>query len=94
MRDSHPRETLAYQIKEYVGRLGFEAHNGNYAKACLEEIETPFRASLKVILTTWSIEQLRRVQQHLEDRVIEVWWRRVAAHQETTGPSDALNPKV
>ena len=67
------REKLRAQINQRVRTLAKEVYEKDYARAYHQEIEIPFHRSLKVILNTWNLEQLRTVADRLEHRMMEVF---------------------
>jgi superfamily II DNA or RNA helicase len=67
------RERLREKINRWVKRLAYAQYDKDYQAAYHREIEIPFGASFKVIVNTWTVEQLRRVADRLEDRIMEVY---------------------
>jgi hypothetical protein len=66
------RERMRRKINRSIRKLAIDRHGGEFAKTYYEEIERPFRAKFKVILSTWTVERLREVCERLERRIIEV----------------------
>ena len=65
------RERLQRRINRRVRQFAMDVYGKDFAKAYYQEIEVPFKAKLKVILNTWSVDKLREVDDRLERRVLE-----------------------
>ncbi len=63
------------RINRRVKQLAFEIYDKNFGRAYHQEIEVPFRTSLRVILDTWTVDKLRQVEDRLERRIVEVFRR-------------------
>ena len=67
------RERLCRQINRRVRRLGYHKYGGDYQKAFVEEIERRFGAKFSAMQSAWTVDQLRPIAEHLENRMMEVF---------------------
>lgn len=67
------RERLCRAINKRVRKLGYDKYAGDYKKAYYEEIEKRFRVKFSEMQNTWTVDQLRPVAEHLENRLMEAF---------------------
>jgi hypothetical protein len=69
------RDKLRRLINRHVRRLAMHVYNRDFQKAWHEEVERYYHTKFKVILHTWTLDNLRPVADRLERRILEVFRR-------------------
>ena len=66
------REELRRKINKRIKRMALQSYEGKFKEVWYREVELPFKTPFRVILNTWTVEQLQNVLDRLEQRIGEM----------------------